>query len=72
MGIVLCGGLIAIAKLGQLFQAREISEVINSGIQPIQNLSVMNKVSEDPAKRVEWSKFWIHKGLQGKNWDPSS
>jgi hypothetical protein len=49
-----------------LLQVREISEVINSGIQPIQNLSVMNRVSEEPAKRVEWSKYWIEKGLGGK------
>ena len=48
-----------------MLQVREISEVINSGIQPIQNLSVMNRVSDEPAKRVEWSKYWIEKGLAG-------
>merc|ERR1739848_432785 len=45
-------------------KVREISEVINSGTQPIQNLSVMNKHSSEQAARVEWSRFWIEKGLR--------
>ena len=39
--------------------------MINSGTQPIQNLSVMIKHSDDPAERSEWSRFWIEKGLRG-------
>ena len=42
---------------------RSIVECINSGIQPLQNLSVLNKVSDLPDKRNEWAKFWIEKGL---------
>uniref|UniRef100_H2B647 Glutathione S-transferase zeta n=1 Tax=Paracyclopina nana TaxID=565004 RepID=H2B647_PARNA len=46
-------------------KVREICEVINSGTQPIQNLSVMKKHSSDQAERNEWSRFWIEKGLRG-------
>ena len=45
-------------------QVREISEVINAGTQPIQNLSVMNKVSSVQEERVKWSHFWIERGLK--------
>nr|ACO15091.1 Probable maleylacetoacetate isomerase 2 [Caligus clemensi] len=44
---------------------REISEVISSGTQPIQNLSVMLKFSSEADKRSEWSNYWITKGFQG-------
>lgn len=37
-----------------------MAEVINSGIQPIQNLSVLNKIGET---KVEWAKFWIERGF---------
>jgi len=47
-------------------KVREISEIIGSGTQPLQNLSVIMKYSEDDAaKRIEWANFWINKGLQG-------
>lgn len=38
--------------------------MINSGTQPIQNLCVMAKHSSDPAERIEWSHYWIEKGLK--------
>ena len=44
-------------------QVRALAEIVNSGIQPIQNLPVMNKVGAD--KKVEWAKFWIEKGFKG-------
>jgi len=44
-------------------QALEISDIVNSGIQPLQNLSVILKISDEPDKRAEWANFWISKGL---------
>ena len=51
-----------------LLQVRAIAEMINSGIQPLQNLRVLNKVGDwcgDNDKKAEWAKFWIHKGFEG-------
>ncbi|KAK3595929.1 hypothetical protein CHS0354_032437 [Potamilus streckersoni] len=42
-------------------QALALAELINSGIQPLQNLHVLQKVGED--KKMEWAQFWINKGL---------
>jgi len=48
----------------QRARVREICELIGSGIQPLQNTSVIGKIdSEDAAKRTEWAKFWIEKGF---------
>uniref|UniRef100_H2ZQ97 maleylacetoacetate isomerase n=1 Tax=Ciona savignyi TaxID=51511 RepID=H2ZQ97_CIOSA len=43
-------------------KVREICEMIVSGIQPIQNLSVLNKVGED--KKMEWGNYWITVGFK--------
>ena len=40
--------------------------MINSGTQPIQNLSVMNYHSTDQKEKSEWSRHFIEKGLKGK------
>ena len=48
----------------QRARVREISEAINAGTQPLQNLSVINKYSVDAGARKEWSQFWIEKGLK--------
>ena len=45
-------------------KVREISEAINAGTQPLQNLSVINKYSADAGERKEWSQYWIGKGLK--------
>ncbi|CAM4804360.1 unnamed protein product [Rotaria magnacalcarata] len=45
----------------QRYQARMISEIIASGIQPIQNISVLRRVGED--KKVEWARHYIKTGL---------
>ena len=45
------------------YKVREVCEVINSGTQPIQNLSVMNKHSQVQEEKMAWSKFWIANGL---------
>jgi len=44
-------------------KVRMICEMINSGIQPIQNLSVMKKHSDKQEERVAWSHFFIDKGF---------
>ena len=44
-------------------KVREICEVINAGIQPLQNPSVMNKHSQVQEEKVAWCHFWIKKGL---------
>ncbi|XP_070577370.1 maleylacetoacetate isomerase-like [Ptychodera flava] len=41
---------------------RQVSEVIASGIQPIQNLSVLKYVGDE--KKAEWGNYWIDKGFQ--------
>lgn len=52
-----------------LLQARQVAEIINSGIQPIQNLSIIKTVAlytgkeEDKAK---WANHFIRKGFIGK------
>ena len=40
--------------------------MINSGTQPIQNLSVMNHHSSDQKEKSAWSKHFIDKGLKGE------
>jgi len=42
-------------------QARAIAEMINSGIQPLQNLSVLNALTQD---KGEWAKRVIAQGFQ--------
>ncbi|CAL1537571.1 unnamed protein product [Lymnaea stagnalis] len=42
-------------------QVRAISEVVNSGIQPLQNLSVLEKIGDG---KEEWAKFFLEKGLK--------
>lgn len=42
-------------------RVREISEVITSGIQPLQNTGVVAQFDE--VKRVEWARFWIVRGF---------
>ena len=45
-------------------KVREISEAINAGTQPLQNSSVLKKFSDNPDERLEWSQYWIEKGLK--------
>lgn len=40
-------------------------EMINSGIQPLQNLSLLNHISEHfKADKLKWSGYWINRGLK--------
>jgi len=41
----------------------QLCEVINSGIQPIQNLKVL-KYIEGKIDKMEWGKYWIEEGLK--------
>ncbi|XP_064106117.1 maleylacetoacetate isomerase-like isoform X1 [Macrobrachium nipponense] len=42
-------------------KVREICEIIGSGIQPLQNLSVLQKIGDE--KKMEWAQFHINKGF---------
>jgi hypothetical protein len=44
---------------------REIVEVINSGIQPIQNLAVTKHLQCDQEGREKWNGHWINVGFKG-------
>ncbi len=50
------------------FQKAEVlsfCEMINSGIQPLQNLSVLNYVeTKTQSDKFQWSKHWIEQGLR--------
>ncbi|CAF5147470.1 unnamed protein product [Rotaria sp. Silwood1] len=48
----------------QRYQARLISEIIASGIQPLQNLTVLKRVGDE--KKGEWAHHFIKVGLDGK------
>lgn len=45
----------------------ELCEIINSGIQPLHNLSVLQKLEKDfgadQDKKDQWSSHWVRKGL---------
>jgi len=46
-------------------QVRRLCEVINSGVQPITNLSVLKKVeTELNGSKEEWAKFYLTEGLK--------
>ncbi|XP_019647977.1 PREDICTED: uncharacterized protein LOC109488220 isoform X2 [Branchiostoma belcheri] len=42
-------------------KVRMIAETVNAGIQPIQNLSVLQKVGDE--KKMEWGHYWIDRGF---------
>ncbi len=47
-------------------KARQIAEIINSGIQPYQNLNVIKRVNSygGEEKRTEWAQFYLSKGAK--------
>lgn len=45
-------------------KTRQLVEAINSGIQPMQNLSVMRKFSPEREQQIKWAQYWIYKGLE--------
>jgi maleylacetoacetate isomerase len=44
-------------------RVRALVQIVNSGIQPLQNLSVLDKVGDDKDRRVEWLRHFITRGL---------
>ena len=48
-------------------RVRQLTEIINSGIQPIQNLRVMQRLGKDFAQpksaQLAWSRGWIERGF---------
>ncbi len=44
-------------------RVRALVEVVNAGTQPLQNMSVLQKLSDDPAVRKPWIQHFIAKGL---------
>jgi maleylacetoacetate isomerase len=44
-------------------QVRALVEIINADTQPLQNLNVLQRVSDDPEARKSWSKHFISRGL---------
>ena len=49
----------------QRAKARQIAEIINSGMQPYQNLNVIKKIAEygGEEKKLAWLNFHLKKGL---------
>ena len=45
-------------------RVRQVCQMIVSGIQPIQNLSVMRRHSSDPSEQAAWAHYWIKAGLE--------
>ncbi|CAM2066974.1 maleylacetoacetate isomerase [Sulfidibacter corallicola] len=52
----------------QAAQVRELCEHVNTGIQPIQNLKVLQRIERDygasGANKVAWAKAWIEMGFE--------
>ena len=38
-------------------------QIVNSGIQPLQNLIVLDRIGDDKEKRLDWLQFFIKRGL---------
>jgi len=44
-------------------QARALAEIVNAGIQPLQNLAVLLKIQREGGDRKAWGAFYIEQGL---------
>lgn len=44
-------------------RARQLAEMVNAGIQPIQNLAVNRRVSSDKEAQRVWAAHWIERGF---------
>lgn len=44
-------------------RVRSLVEVVNSGIQPLQNMAVLKHLSSDPAAQKEWARHFNARGL---------
>lgn len=45
-------------------RARQLAEIVNSGIQPLHNLGTIRRVSPEPEGQRAWAKHWIERGLR--------
>jgi maleylacetoacetate isomerase len=45
-------------------KVRELAYGVACAIQPIQNLKVMQYISQDPKQRISFAKHWIEEGFQ--------
>jgi maleylacetoacetate isomerase len=43
---------------------RQLYELINSGVQPLHNLTTSLKHSSDPQEQKTWNAYWIERGLK--------
>nr|WCC58249.1 glutathione S-transferase [Pharsalia antennata] len=50
------------SDFGARAKVREICEIIACGIQPLQNLTVLNYIGEE--KKNEWAQHWINRGFR--------
>jgi len=48
------------------FKVREICEIIQSGIQPLQNIGLLARLEYDKKKKIQWAQYWIQRGFTGK------
>lgn len=44
-------------------RTRQLVELVNSGTQPLQNLGVNQRVSDDREQQAAWARHWIARGL---------
>jgi maleylpyruvate isomerase len=44
-------------------RVRALMQIVNSGIQPLQNLVVLDQVGDDQTKRLAWLRHFIPRGL---------
>jgi maleylacetoacetate isomerase len=44
-------------------RVRALVQIVNSGIQPLQNLVVLDRIGEDKEKRLDWLRHFIGRGL---------
>ena len=44
-------------------RVRQLAEVINAGIQPVQNLAVLKQVIQLGGDKIQWGQHWIQMGL---------
>ena len=43
---------------------RQLAEIVNSGTQPLHNLTVFQHHSPEPAEQRRWNQHWIRNGMQ--------
>ena len=48
---------------GDRARVRALMQFVNSGIQPLQNLVVLDRIGEDKEKRLDWLRHFIGRGL---------